>query len=149
MISGYRCRSNWDGAAAAKRMLDAAGFDGDSPDVAKAVKGFLVHDAANPLLRSSYTLPFADIIDGELNAVKGGSMPPRAALTRATDEPVRDEAKCNLLTTTSRRKSSPILATEKSGRRISNANAASLTESIGASRLRNEVHQGRTRQQHA
>jgi len=65
-------REDWDGAAAAKRMLDAAGFDGDSPDFAKAARGFLVHDSANPILRSSYKLPFADIVDGELKAVKSG-----------------------------------------------------------------------------
>jgi hypothetical protein len=45
----FRCDAEaWDGAAAAKRMLDDAGFDGDSPDVAKAARGFLIHDAANP-----------------------------------------------------------------------------------------------------
>jgi hypothetical protein len=71
------CRSTtasvWDGAAAAKRMLDAAGFDGDNPDIAKAARGFLLHDAANPMLRSSYKLPFADIVDGELKAIKAVS----------------------------------------------------------------------------
>jgi HK97 family phage prohead protease len=63
----------WDGPAAAKRMLDDAGFDGDSPDAEKAARGFLIHDSANPLLRSSYKLPFADIVDGELKAIKGGA----------------------------------------------------------------------------
>jgi HK97 family phage prohead protease len=62
----------WDGPAAAKRMLDAAGFDGDNPDAAKAARGFLIHDAANPDLRGSYKLPFADIVGGSLKAVKGG-----------------------------------------------------------------------------
>lgn len=84
----------WDGSAATERMLDAAGFNGDSPDTARARKGFLVYDSANPTLKGSYKLPFADIVDGELKAVKGGL---DAAATRigGTDIPdaVRDEAK--------------------------------------------------------
>lgn len=64
--------ASWDGPAAAKRMLDEAGFDGDSPDADKAKRGFLIYDSANPTLRSSYKLPFADIVGGELKAVKGG-----------------------------------------------------------------------------
>jgi HK97 family phage prohead protease len=84
----------WDGPAAAKRMLDHAGFDGDHPDPAKARQGFLIHDAANPELRGSYKLPFADIVGGALKAVKGGI---RAAASRLpqTDAPqeVLDVAK--------------------------------------------------------
>lgn len=84
----------WDGPAAAKRMLDDAGFDGESPDAAKAARGFLIHDAANPALRGSYKLPFADIVGGALKAVKGGI---RAAASRLpqTDAPaaVLDEAR--------------------------------------------------------
>ncbi len=62
----------WDGPAAATRMLDDAGFDGDSPDLAKARRGFLAYDAGAPELRGSYKLPFADLVDGELKAMKGG-----------------------------------------------------------------------------
>jgi hypothetical protein len=62
-------------------MLDDAGFDGDAPDFAKAARGFLIHDAANPVLRSSYKLPFADIVGGELKAIKSGVALPRAAST--------------------------------------------------------------------
>lgn len=84
----------WDGPAAAKRMLDAAGFDGDSPDAGKAKRGFLVYDSGNPTLRGSYKLPFADIVGGELKAVNGGI---RAAASRLpqTDAPqsVLDEAR--------------------------------------------------------
>jgi HK97 family phage prohead protease len=84
----------WDGAAAAKRMLDDAGFDGESPDATKAARGFLIHDAANPALRSSYKLPFADLVDGTLKAIEGGI---RAAASRLpqTDAPeaVREEAR--------------------------------------------------------
>lgn len=72
----------WDGPAAAKRMLDAAGFDGDAPDSEKARKGFLVFDAANPTLRGSYKLPFADIVDGKLKALPAGV---RAAASRLPD----------------------------------------------------------------
>lgn len=84
----------WDGPAAAKRMLDEAGFDGDSPDAAKAARGFLIHDAANPALRGSYKLPFADIVGGTLKAIKGGVHAAASRLMQ-TDAPtaVLDEAK--------------------------------------------------------
>ncbi len=84
----------WDGPAAAKRMLDAAGFDGDNPDASKARRGFLAWDSANPGLRTSYKLPFADIVAGRLEAVGGGL---RASASRLpqTDIPqdVKDEAR--------------------------------------------------------
>lgn len=63
---------SWDGPAAAERILDDAGFNGNSPDPAKAKRGFLVWDHHNPNLKGSYKLPFADLADGELKAVKGG-----------------------------------------------------------------------------
>ena len=72
----------WDGPAAAKRMLDAAGFDGDAPDSEKARRGFLVFDAANPTLGGSYKLPFADIVDDKLKAMPAGI---RAAAARLPD----------------------------------------------------------------
>lgn len=62
----------WDGPAAAERMLDAAGFNGESPDPAKAKRGFLVWDHHNPKLKASYKLPFADVVDGGLKAIKSG-----------------------------------------------------------------------------
>lgn len=80
----------WDGPAAAKRMLDAAGFDGDKPDVAKAKRGFLAHDAANPTLRGSYKLPFADLVGGELKAVAGGI---RAAASRLPQTDISQSVK--------------------------------------------------------
>lgn len=64
-------KTAWDGAAAAARMLDAA-TDGDTIDAAKAARGFLLYDAANPDLRTSYKEPFADLVDGKLVAVAGG-----------------------------------------------------------------------------
>src|SRR5581483_2709095 len=62
----------WDGPAAAERMLDAAVFNGNSPDPAKAKRGFLAWDHHNPNLKGSYKLPFADVVGGELKAVRGG-----------------------------------------------------------------------------
>lgn len=62
----------WDGSAAAERILDDAGFNGNSPDPAKAKRGFLAWDHHNPNLKGSYKLPFADLVGGELKAVKGG-----------------------------------------------------------------------------
>lgn len=83
----------WDGAAAAGHILDAAGFDGDSPDSTKARRGFLAYDSANPTLRGSYKLPFADIVGGEMKAVKGG-VDAAAQRLSGTDIPqsVKDEA---------------------------------------------------------
>lgn len=63
---------SWDGAAAAARMLDAAGIGGENPNAGQAARGFLVHDSANPNLRGAYKLPFADIIDGRLTAIGDG-----------------------------------------------------------------------------
>ncbi len=64
--------NSWDGPAASNRMLDAAGIGGNSPDYAKACRGFLVCDTANPELRSGYKLPFADIMGGTLKADSSG-----------------------------------------------------------------------------
>jgi HK97 family phage prohead protease len=85
----------WDGAAAIRRMLDAAGIGGDNPDFAQARRGFLVVDAANPELRGSYHLPFADIIDGQLTAMASGM---RAAASRlpqmmGVSQEVQDKAR--------------------------------------------------------
>jgi hypothetical protein len=86
--------ASWDGPAAAKRMLDEAGFDGEKPDAEKAKRGFLIYDCANPTLRGSYKLPFADIVGGELKAIKGGIDAASQRLPQ-TDAPasVLDEAK--------------------------------------------------------
>lgn len=88
---------SWDGSAAAVRMLDAAGFDGDAPDAAKARKGFLVCDAANPTLRTSYKLPFADLVDGNLR-VSAGSIAAAAKALAEIDLPqgIKDEAQAAL-----------------------------------------------------
>jgi HK97 family phage prohead protease len=123
----------WDAVGAAKRMLDAAGFDGEAPDVAKAALGFLIHDVANPLLRSSYTLPFADIIDGELKAVKPGVAAAKSRIDQA-DAPaaVRDEAKAIAEEYEQKSVSTETIVApvEKSGRKISRANEAKLKEAM-------------------
>ena len=79
----------WDGPAASKRMLDAAGIGGAHPRTEVAKRGFLLYDAANPGLRGSYKLPFADKIDGRLTAHASGI---RAAASRLpqTDAPERE-----------------------------------------------------------
>ena len=83
----------WDGPAAEKAIFSECGFDGDSPDSAKARKAFLCYDAAAPDKRGSYKLPFAKMVDGKLKASASGI---RAAASRLpqTDIPegVKDEA---------------------------------------------------------
>jgi hypothetical protein len=125
--------ASWDGPAAAKRMLDAAGFDGDSPDAAKAARGFLLHDAANPMLRGSYKLPFADIVGGELKAVKDGISAAKGRLDQ-TEAPaaVLDEAATVIdgyETRMNADKTAPSLEL-KSGRRISAANQELLQKAM-------------------
>ena len=83
-------KSKWDGPAAAERMLDAAGFNGDSPDPAKARRGFLTYDHHNPKLKGSYKLPFADLVDGGLKALKSGI---DAAASRLPDTDIPDDVK--------------------------------------------------------
>lgn len=123
----------WDGAAAAKRMLDEAGFDGDHPDAAKAARGFLIHDTANPTLRGSYKLPFADIVGGTLKAVKRGVSAAKGRLDQ-TEAPsaVLDEAKLVISHYENRFDNEKMIdvAPGKSGRRISSANEALLREAM-------------------
>jgi len=78
----------YDAAAAKERILDAAGFNGDSPDSVKARKGFLVYDSANPDLKGSYKLPFADIVDGEVKAMPAGI---KAAASRLVQTDIPDD----------------------------------------------------------
>lgn len=80
----------WDGGAATDRILEAAGFNGDTPDSARARRGFLAYDAGNPHLRTSYKLPFADFTGGELKAVAGGI---RAAASRLPDTGIPADVK--------------------------------------------------------
>jgi HK97 family phage prohead protease len=122
----------WDGPAAAKRMLDEAGFDGDHPDAAKAARGFLLHDAANPGLRGSYKLPFADIVGGTLKAVKAGVSAAKGRLDQ-TDAPegVLADAKAVIDGYEKKMNDKTIVLPEiKSGRRISSANEALLRKAM-------------------
>lgn len=124
----------WDGPAAAKRMLDEAGFDGDSPDSAKARRGFLVYDAANPMLRGSYKLPFADIVGDELKAIKGGISAAKGRLDQ-TDAPaaVLDEASSVINSYETRIEAASKTPPEtigKAGRRISAANQELLQKAM-------------------
>lgn len=82
--------ATWDGPAAQERILDDAGFNGNSPDPAKAKRGFLTWDHHNPNLKGSYKLPFADVIGGELKAVKGGI---DAAASRLPDTDIPADVK--------------------------------------------------------
>jgi HK97 family phage prohead protease len=83
----------WDSADAAGRMFDAGGIDGDAPDHPQIRRGFLIHDATSPELRDSYKLPFADVKDGTLKAVKGGIAAARAGLSQVdVPEDVRTQA---------------------------------------------------------
>jgi HK97 family phage prohead protease len=124
----------WDSVAAAKRILCDAGFDGESPDAAKAARGFLLSDAANPLLRSSYKMPFADIVNGELVAFKSGIVAAERRFNQTTHteeildaaEPIIAKYKAAEIT-----KATDIIAPEiKAGRAISSANAALLQEAM-------------------
>lgn len=58
---------SWDASAAEKRIFEWAG--GDNFDPAKARKAFFWYDSQNPNNKTSYKLPFADIINGELKAI--------------------------------------------------------------------------------
>lgn len=78
--------ATWDGPGASARILDDAGFNGLNPDPAKAKLGFLVWDHHNPNLKGSYKLPFADLIGGEMTAVKAG-IEASASMLSETDIP--------------------------------------------------------------
>jgi len=84
----------WDGPAAAASIFASAGFEGDNPDSAKARRGFLIYDSANPTLKGSYKLPFATMSGGTMKAMPSGI---RAAASRLpqTDAPssVLDDAR--------------------------------------------------------
>ena len=78
----------WDGPAASASIFEHCNFDGDSPDVGFARKGFLAYDAANPKLKGSYKLPFAKIVDGRLTAIPSGI---RAAASRLPQADIPDD----------------------------------------------------------
>lgn len=81
---------SWDGPAAEKRIFTWAGFDGNAADGVKARRGFFAYDASQPDVKGSYKLPFCDVIDGELFAIKGGL---DAAASRLYSTDVSDDVK--------------------------------------------------------
>jgi HK97 family phage prohead protease len=83
-------QSSWDGAGARSRMFKAAGFDGDSPNYALVRRGHLAYDSANPDIRASYKLPFADMVGGKLSASSAGV---RAAASRLPQTHIPDSVK--------------------------------------------------------
>lgn len=74
----------WDDDAAAESVFAWAG--GDDLDQTKARKAFLVYDAELPLERTSYKLPIAHVVDGELKVPKG-AIRVAASLLPASDYP--------------------------------------------------------------
>lgn len=80
----------WDGAAAKGRLFKAANFDGEKPDLEMIKKAFLAYDSANPELRGSYKLPFADIVDGKMQATSAGI---HAAASRLPNTGIPDSVK--------------------------------------------------------
>lgn len=80
----------WDGPAAQERIFEWAGFNGNSPDPAKAKQAFLAWDHHNPNLKGSYKLPFADIVGDDLKALKGGI---DAAASRLPDTDIPADVK--------------------------------------------------------
>jgi hypothetical protein len=74
----------WDGAAAAQRVAEWAGLDGDNPDWSRYGRAFLWrNDDANPETRSAYGLGMADIVDGELTLIPRGVFAVAAVLQGA------------------------------------------------------------------
>ena len=83
---------DWDSSAARARVFKAAGFDGPNPDYSIARKAFLVYDAANPELKSSYKMLIADVIDGKLQVTEGAI---NLALSRLPHTDLSDTVKSN------------------------------------------------------
>lgn len=85
----------WDGPAAAERVFDAYGFNGDTPNYAQAKRAFLFCDTANPDEKGSYKDPIADMVGGELKAVRGGLRAAASRLPQTSDLPadVRGQAR--------------------------------------------------------
>lgn len=71
----------WDGGAAAGRLAEWAGLDGDSPDWERYARGFLFRDDdADPETRGAYKMGIADIVGGELTLIPRGVFAAAAVL---------------------------------------------------------------------
>lgn len=86
---------SWDGSAAAERILDAAGFNGASPDSTKARPYFFAYDSGDPTKKESYKLPFADFVGGKIKAIEGGL---RAVASRLPLTDIPDTLKTEIRT---------------------------------------------------
>ncbi|SRR5581483_7204058 len=64
-------RREWDQDQARDRIFKWAGWE-DHPSPAKAKKAFLAYDDDAPTNLTSYKLPFADVVGGELQAMPRG-----------------------------------------------------------------------------
>jgi HK97 family phage prohead protease len=80
----------WDSPGAEARIFAACGFDGASPDPAKARRAFLFHDASAPMEKGSYREPVADHVDGRFVVVAAAV---RAAASRLAGIDVPEELK--------------------------------------------------------
>jgi hypothetical protein len=58
----------WDGDEASQRVFDRAGWD-DDPKPGQAREAFFAYDDSEPENKTAYKLPFADVINGRLQAV--------------------------------------------------------------------------------
>src|SRR5919197_705649 len=61
----------WDQEAARDRIFRWAGWE-DNPQPAKARRAFFAYDDESPTNLTSYKLPFADVVNGELKAMPRG-----------------------------------------------------------------------------
>lgn len=75
--------SVWDRDSAVERMKSLSGTDKENLNWAKYAQGFAYVDQSDLKNFSSYKLPFADVIDGELKAVWGGVQDSMSALLAA------------------------------------------------------------------
>ncbi len=88
----------WDADAARERIFRLAGFDGKNPDPVKARRAFLCYNASEPLLRGSYKLPFADIVEGRLTAIRRG-LDAAASMLERTEIPDREKERARAIIT--------------------------------------------------
>lgn len=85
--------TTWDGQAALDRVFEFY-TDGDTVDTEGIARAFLWRDDADPALRGSYRLGFADIIDGQLRIVPAGVAATAGGRgVDATDLPEDDKAR--------------------------------------------------------
>lgn len=77
--------AEWDGPAAAKRVREWAGVDGDNPDWAKYGQAFFWH-AENPSKLGDFKLPFADVVGGKLTAMPRGIFAAAASMQGSRGE---------------------------------------------------------------